>query len=56
VRISLRVDQLHIDPNLIGHLLNATLKEVRYAKLLCDLGEIARLALISLGGSARNYF
>ena len=56
VGIGLRVNQLHIDPHLIGRFLHATLKNVRYAKLLRDLGEIARFALIPLRGSARNYF
>ena len=54
--IGLRVDQLHIDPHLIGRFLHATFKNVRYAKLLRDLSEIARFALIALRGSARNYF
>src|SRR4030095_1579545 len=56
VGISLRVNQLHTDPHLVGHFLHAALKNVRYAKLLGDLGEIGRLALILLGGSAWNYF
>ena len=43
--IGLRVNQLNIDPHLIGHFLHATLKNRRYAKLLRDLGEIARSAL-----------
>ena len=54
--IGLRVNQLHIDPHLIGRFLHATLKNVRYAQLLRDLGDIVRLTLIPLGGSARNYF
>ena len=37
VGIGLRVNQLHIDPHLIGRFLHATLKNVRYAKLLRDL-------------------
>ena len=56
VGIGLRVNQLHIDPHLVGRFLHATLKNVRYAKLLRDFREIARLAVISLRGSARNYF
>ena len=48
VGIGLRVNQLHIDPHLIGRFLHATLKNVRYSKLLRDLGEIARFALITL--------
>ena len=54
--IGLRVNQLHIDPHLIGRFLHATLKNVRYAKLLRDLAQIPRFALILLRGSARNYF
>ena len=54
--IGLRVNQLHIDPHLVGRFLHAALKNVRYAKLLRDLGEIARFALILLRGRARNYF
>ena len=38
--IGLRVNQLHIDPHLIGRFLHATLKNVRYAKLLRDLAQI----------------
>ena len=56
VGIGLRIKQLNIDPHLIGHFLHATLNNVRYAKLLRDLGEIARFALIPLRGSARNHF
>ena len=54
--IGLRVNQLHIDPHLIGHFLHATFKDVRDAKLLRDLAEIGRFALILLRGSARDYF
>ena len=32
--ISLRVNQLHVDPHLVGRFLHATLKNVRYSKLL----------------------
>ena len=56
VGIGLGVNQLHIDPHLIARFLHATLKNVRYAKLLRDLDEIARFALILLRGRARNYF
>ena len=52
--IGWRVNQLHIDPNLVSDFLDAALKNVRYAKLLRDLGQIARFALIALGGSTRN--
>src|SRR5215468_5801829 len=54
--IGLRVNQLNIDPYLIRRLLNAALKNVRYAKLLRDLGEVGRLALIPLRGSTRDHF
>src|SRR5215470_4792774 len=56
LRAGLHVNQADIDPYLIACLLDATLKDVRYAKLLRDLGKIARLALILLRGSARNHF
>ena len=52
--IGLRVNQLNVDPHLIGRSLHATLKYVCYPKLLRDLTEIARFALIKLGGRARN--
>ena len=54
--IRLGVDQLHIDPHLVGHFLHAALNNVCYPKLLRDLVEITRLAVIALRGSARNYF
>ena len=50
------IKQLNIDPYLIGNFLHATLKNIGHAKLLRDLGEIARFALITLGGSAGNDF
>ena len=56
MRIGLRVNQLHADPDLVGRFLHATFKNISYAKLLRDLGNIARCALITLRGSARNYF
>ena len=56
MRIRLSVNQLHIDPHLIGRFLHAAFKNVRDTKLLCDLGEFARFALIALRGSARDYF
>ena len=52
VGIGLGIDQLHIHPHLVGYLLNAALKNVRYAKLLRDLAEIARFVVIVLRGSA----
>src|SRR5262249_54250565 len=55
VGIGLRVNQLNIDPHLIGHFFDATLKNIVYPKMPCDLGEVGRLALIPLRGSARNY-
>ncbi len=54
--IGLRVNQLNIDPHLIGRFLHATLNNIRYAKLLGDLAQIPRFALVVLRGSARNYF
>ena len=56
MRAGLHVNQVNIDPHLIACFLDATLKDVRYAKLLCDFSEIARFALISLRRSARNDF
>src|SRR4030095_6532102 len=56
MRVGLRVNQLHTDPHLVARSLHATLKNIRYAKLLRDLGKIASFALIQLRGSARNYF
>src|SRR5205823_10055056 len=56
MRIGLRVNQLYADPDLVGRFLHATFKNISYAKLLRDLGKIARCALITLRGSARNYF
>jgi hypothetical protein len=47
---------VNIDPHLIACFLDATLKDVRYAKLLRDLSKIARFTLILLRRSARNYF
>jgi hypothetical protein len=55
VGICLRVNQLHIDPHLIARFLHATLNNVRYSKLLGDLGEIARFLIVPRG-SAGNYF
>jgi hypothetical protein len=52
VGIGLGVKQLNIDPHLIARFLHATLKNVRYSKLLRDLGEIARFALKPLRGRA----
>ena len=56
LRAGLHVNQVNVDPHLIACLLDATLKDVRYAKLLCDFSEIARFALISLSRSTRNDF
>ena len=41
--IGLRVNQLHIDPHLVGRFLYATLKNVGYSKLLRDLGRLPGL-------------
>ena len=54
--IGLRVNQLNIDPHLVGCFLNATLKNMGYAKLFRDLSKIPGFALILLRGSARNDF
>ena len=56
LRAGLHVNQMNVDPHLIACLLNATLKDVRYAKLLRDFSKIARFALISLRRSTRNDF
>jgi hypothetical protein len=54
--IGLCINQLNIDPYLIGRFLQATLENVSYAKLLCDLAQIPGFALILLRGTARNDF
>jgi hypothetical protein len=51
-----RIDQLDIDPDLIGHLLDTTFKNVGNSKLLPDFGQIARLALVLLRRGARDDF
>ena len=55
LRIGLRVDQLHGDTHVIGRLLHPTLENVHDSKLLPDLGQIARLALIPRRRSARDH-
>jgi hypothetical protein len=52
--IVLRVNQLNIDSHLIGRFLDSILKDVRYTKLLGDLGEITRLALVPLRSMLAN--
>src|SRR4030095_885261 len=47
---------MNISPRLIARFLDASLKDVRDAKLLCDFSEIAGFALITLRRSARNHF
>src|SRR6266496_3229086 len=54
--ISLRVDQLNSDSHVVGRFLHATFKDVRNTKLLRDVAEIPRFALILLRGSTRNDF
>jgi hypothetical protein len=54
--IGLRIKQPNADSHLVARFLDAALKNVGYAKLTGDLGEIGRLALISLRGRARNDF
>src|SRR4029434_6616766 len=48
VGIALRVKQLNIDPHLIAHALHAAFKNVPHAKLLCDLRQVVRRALVML--------
>src|SRR5439155_26945705 len=48
LRVRLNMNYLNIDSNLICRFLDATRKNVRYAELLRDLREVARLALIPL--------
>jgi len=52
VRVNRRFDQLHVDAHLISRTLYAAFENVRDPKLLGDLGQIARLALILLRGGA----
>jgi hypothetical protein len=54
--IGLCIKQFNTNSHLVARFFHATLKNVRYAKLLRDLAEIARFALTVLYGSARNYF
>src|SRR5262249_32328985 len=56
LRTGLGVNQVNIDPHLIACLLDATLDDVCYPKLLRDLSKIARFALILLCRSTRNHF
>jgi hypothetical protein len=56
MRFAGRLDELDVDAHLIGGFLDAAHQDVRYAKLLRDLGEIAWLALILLGRGARDHF
>ena len=48
MRITGHLNELDVDAHLIGSFLDAAFQDVRDAKLLRDLGEIARLALILL--------
>src|SRR5215475_3815291 len=56
MRIAGCLDEVHADADCVASFLNATLKNVCHTKLLRDLREIARFALIPLRRSARNYF
>ena len=56
MRIAGHLDELDGDAHLIGGFLDAAFKDVRYAKLLRDFGEIARFALITLRRRARDHF
>src|SRR4030095_4131951 len=55
MRIAGHLDELDGDAHLIGGFLDAAFKDVRYAKLLRDFGEIAGFALIPLRRRARDY-
>ncbi len=46
MRVGLRVDQLHVHAHLLPGLLNVAFQNVRHSKLLRDLGEVPRVALI----------
>src|SRR5215468_193820 len=54
--MSLDVDQLYIDPHLVGRFSDAPFKNRDYAKLVRDLSEVSGLALIVLCGISRNDF
>src|SRR5262249_5382773 len=56
VRIAGCLNEVDADADCVASLLHATLENVRYAKLLRDLGKIGWLALIALRRSARDHF
>src|SRR4030095_14996232 len=56
MRIAGCLDEVHADADCVASFLNATLKNVCHTKLLRDLGEVARFALLLLRRSARNDF
>ena len=56
MRVSARIDELHVDANLVGGLLHAAFENGRDAELLRNCFQIFRLALVSRGGSARDHF
>ena len=47
-----RVDQLHINPHVIGRFLDATFENICHPKLLGNLAQIVRRAFVLLRGSA----
>ena len=51
-----RVDQLHIDPDLIAGLLHTAFEDVSHPELLRDIGQIFRSTLETLCGCAGNHF
>ena len=56
MRVGQRVDQLHIDPHLVVHFLNAAFEDVRYIELFCDVTQVGRRAFEFLGRRARDHF
>src|SRR4029077_10951730 len=55
MRIGGCLDEVDADADCVASFLNATFKNVRYAKLLRDLREIARRTLEALCGSTRDH-
>src|SRR4029079_19351067 len=56
MRVSERINELHIHPHLIVGFLNASLNNVSDAKLLGDLAQISRRAFIFFGRGPRDDF
>ena len=51
-----RIDQLHIDPDLIADLLHTAFEDVRHPELPRDIGQIFWSTLEMLGRGAGNHF